>query len=64
MEIPYTIVRLLQATRVMALPVDEKIEPVGVERQRLTLVLSSADGCRVKIEQRQCNIISQGVFHS
>jgi hypothetical protein len=30
----------------------EKIEPVGTDRQRLTLVLSSEDGCRVKIEQQ------------
>ena len=52
MEVSYTIVRLLQASSVVALPEGEKVEPVGTERQRLTLVLSSADGCRVKIERK------------
>lgn len=51
MEISYTVVRLLQAFRVISLPVGDKIDPVGGERQRLTLVLSSADGCRVGIEK-------------
>lgn len=51
MEISYTVVRLLQAFRVISLPVGDKIDPVGGERQRLTLVLSSADGCRVGIER-------------
>ncbi|KUJ10994.1 cytochrome P450 [Mollisia scopiformis] len=52
MEVSYTVVRLLQASSLIALPSGEKIEPVGAERQRLTLVLSSEDGCRVKIEWR------------
>ncbi len=52
MEVSYTIVRLLQASSLMTLPAGEKIEPVGAEKQRLTLVLSSKDGCRVKIERR------------
>ena len=51
MEVSYTIVRLLQACSIIALPDGETIEPVGTERQRLTLVLSSADGCRVKIQR-------------
>lgn len=51
MEISYTIMRLLLTCRLISLPVDEKVEPVGGERQRLTLVLSSADGCRVRIER-------------
>jgi len=49
MEVSYTIVRLLQTFPVMELPAGETIEPVGTERQKLTLVLSSADGCRVKV---------------
>lgn len=53
MEIYYTVVRLLQASRLISLPIGEQIEPVGEERQRLTLVLLSADGCRVRIKQRQ-----------
>jgi cytochrome P450 len=52
MEISYSIVRLFQASSLIALPEGEKVEHVGAERQRLTLVLSSADGCRVKIERR------------
>jgi cytochrome P450 len=52
MEIYYTIVRLLQTFPVMRLPAGEKIEPVGRERQRLTLVLSSAEGCRVNVASR------------
>ncbi|KAJ9607305.1 hypothetical protein H2200_008378 [Cladophialophora chaetospira] len=47
MEVSYTIVRLLQACPSITLPDGEAIEPVGTEKQRLTLVLSSADGCRV-----------------
>lgn len=53
MEISYTIIRLLQTFPVIVLPEGEKIEPVGTERQTLTLVLSSADGCRVTIGPRE-----------
>lgn len=52
MEISYTIVRLLQTFPAIVLPKGETVEPVGTERQRLTLVLSSADGCRVTIKPR------------
>lgn len=51
MEVAYTVVRLLQRFPLITLPVGEENEPVGTERQRLTLVLSSADGCRVKLGQ-------------
>ena len=51
MEVSYTIVRLLQACSYIFLPVGDKIEPVGTEKQRLTLVLSSADGCSVQIRR-------------
>ncbi|KAH6667986.1 cytochrome P450 [Halenospora varia] len=51
METSYTIVRLLQSSSSICLPLGEVVEPVGMERQRLTLVLSSADGCRVHIKQ-------------
>jgi cytochrome P450 len=53
MQISYTIVRLLQEFQVMRLPDGEHVEPVGTERQRLTLVLSSADGCRVAMERNK-----------
>ena len=52
MEVSYTIVRLLQEFQTIRLPNWEKNEPVGTEMQRLTLVLSSADGCRVELEKR------------
>lgn len=51
MEVSYTIVRLLQRFPVIKLPAGEVNEPVGTERQTLTLVLSSADGCRVEISE-------------
>lgn len=49
MEISYTIVRLLQAFPILSLPASDENERPGTERQRLTLVLSSADGCKVRI---------------
>ncbi len=52
MEVSYTMVRLLQAFPSIELPIDEKInKPIGTEKQRLTLVLSSADGCRVELDR-------------
>jgi cytochrome P450 len=47
MEVSYSMIRIIQAYPVIELPKGEVIEPVGSERQLLTLVLSSADGCRV-----------------
>lgn len=51
MEISYTIVRMLQTFSQILLPQEEPNEPIGSERQRLTLVLSSAEGCKVEIRQ-------------
>lgn len=51
MEVSYTLVRLLQIFSDIKLPEGESIEPVGLERQRLTLVMSSADGCRVYVKK-------------
>ncbi len=51
MEISYTVVRLLQTFGVVELPEGEVVEPVGTERQKLTLVLASADGCRVRVRR-------------
>lgn len=53
METYYTIIRLLQTFPHIRLPKDEPVEPIGTEKQRLTLVLSSADGCRVEIKSRK-----------
>jgi len=49
MEISYTAIRLLQAFPDISLPVNEINEAPGTEKQRLTLVLSSADGCKVDL---------------
>ena len=49
-EISYTLVRLLQAFPMLKLPRDEdRDEVIGKEKQRLTLVLLPADGCRVEV---------------
>ena len=50
MEVSYTLVRLLRTFSTISLPKGEPVEAVGCERQRLTLVLSSADGCRVEVQ--------------
>jgi len=52
-EIYYAIIRLLKAFPHVGLPADEPVEDVGSERQRLTLVLASEDGCRVEIGSKQ-----------
>ncbi|KXX74791.1 Cytochrome P450 52A13 [Madurella mycetomatis] len=51
MEVSYTVVRLLQTFPVIDLPTGEPNESVGTERQVLTLVLSSADGCKVSVKR-------------
>jgi len=51
MEVSYTLIRLIQEFPIITLPEREKNEPIGVEKQRLTLVLSSADGCKVELER-------------
>ncbi|KAK5050945.1 hypothetical protein LTR84_003504 [Exophiala bonariae] len=48
MEVSYTIVRMLQAIPSITWPEEAMDETMGTERQRLTLVLSCANGCRVK----------------
>jgi cytochrome P450 len=52
MEISYTIVRLLRAADSIELPEGEEHGPTGSEKQRLSLVLAPADGCRVKLQLR------------
>lgn len=53
MEVSYTIVCLLQTFGVIELPEGEGVEPVRLERLTLTLVLSSADGCRVEVKRQE-----------
>ncbi|KAI0568814.1 Cytochrome P450 alkane hydroxylase, partial [Pyrenophora tritici-repentis] len=45
----YTVVRLLQGFPNLKLPYGERIELVGVEKQKKTLVLSIREGCKVEI---------------
>lgn len=47
MEVSYMIIRLLQAFPIIELPIGDSVKVPGTERQKLTLVLSAADGCRV-----------------
>ena len=51
MEVAYTVVRLLCAFPHLSLP-EEENKKIGVEKQRVTLVLSSADGCKVELAQK------------
>jgi len=47
MEASCAIIRIVQKFPDLALPPGVPRDPVGMERQTLTLVLSSADGCKV-----------------
>ena len=48
-EAAYVVVRLLQRFPQLGLPAGENVELVGVEKQTMTLVMSSTKGCRVSI---------------
>lgn len=50
MEASYAAVRLLQNFPNIRLPPGIPNEPVGAERQSLTIVLSSAEGAKVLLE--------------
>ncbi|KAI4939601.1 uncharacterized protein J4E92_000887 [Alternaria infectoria] len=47
LEAGYTVARLVQMFPSMTVPKDDPIVPTGRERQTLTLVVASGDGCRV-----------------
>lgn len=51
MEVYYVILRVFHTFGVIELPVGEAVESVGSERQALSLVLSSVNGCRVKVRR-------------
>lgn len=55
MEVSYTVVRLLRTFPVIALPFGEN-EAVGTERQRSTLVLSSADEYREQLARHKLSL--------
>lgn len=48
-EASYTIVRLLQTFRDVEYDPDQEMTKVGEERQDVTLVLASADGCHIRV---------------
>ena len=47
MEASYAIIRLLQEFPDIRLPPSYPIVPTGQEKQKLTVFLKSADGCKV-----------------
>jgi hypothetical protein len=49
-EASYGIVRILQTFPNLRLPPDLPIEPSGKEKQTLTIVVASADGCKVLLD--------------
>lgn len=49
-EAAYTVFRILQTFPNIAIPSGEKVELVGVEKQTITLVISIAEGCHVRIQ--------------
>lgn len=46
----YVIARVVQAFPSIELPPGEVQEPIGTEKQHLTLILSNADGCKVRLD--------------
>lgn len=49
LEVSYAVARLIQVYPYVELPDTEPRLKVGTERQRLTLVVASDDGCRVRL---------------
>lgn len=52
-EAAYTVVRILAHFPVIRLPAGQKVELTGVEKQTITLVLSSTEGCMVDMASRK-----------
>lgn len=52
-EAAYTVVRILLHFPVIRLPAGQKVELMGVEKQTITLVLSSTEGCMVDVASRK-----------
>ena len=50
-EAAYTVVRLIQKFPTISLAPDDRVELVGVEKQKMTLVVSIEDGCKVDLNQ-------------
>ena len=52
-EAAYTVVRILLKFPIIRLPAGQKVEITGVEKQTMTLVLSSTEGCMVDLASRK-----------
>ncbi|RDL38393.1 Uncharacterized protein BP5553_02733 [Venustampulla echinocandica] len=50
-EAAYTVVRIIQKFPTIKLPGGELVELVGVEKQRITMVMSITGGCNVELRQ-------------
>ncbi|KAL8826825.1 MAG: hypothetical protein Q9191_003562 [Dirinaria sp. TL-2023a] len=50
LEASYGLIRILQTFPNLRLPPGEPVEPTGQEKQSLTIVVSSAEGCRVLLD--------------
>ena len=50
MEASSAIIRILQTFPGIRLPTGSPVQPAGQEKQRLTLVLSSGEGCKVVLD--------------
>ena len=48
-EAAYAAVRIIQRFHTIKLPEGEKVELGGVEKQRITLVMSITEGCNVEL---------------
>jgi hypothetical protein len=46
-EVAYTVKRLLESFPIISLPPGEPVDLVGGEKQTMTMVLSSTNGCKV-----------------
>lgn len=52
-EAAYAVVRILRHFPIIQLPAGRKVELTGVEKQTITLVLSSTEGCMVDLVSRK-----------
>lgn len=50
-EAAYTVVRIIQRFPIIKLPEGEIVESLGVDKQRITLVMSITEGCHVELRQ-------------
>jgi hypothetical protein len=49
LEVAYIVVRIIQRFSTIKLPDSELVNLAGVEKQKITMVLSITDGCNVEL---------------